>query len=47
MNAGPVDWEMVGAFSQVIGTLAVVISLVYLGSQVAMGNRLAQAEAWR
>jgi hypothetical protein len=30
-----------------MGVVAVVLALIYLSRQIAMSNRLAQAEAWR
>jgi len=42
-----VNWQMIGALGEIAGATAVVVSLVYLARQMALGNRLAQAEAWR
>jgi len=39
------NWEAIGALSEVIGTAAVVITLVYLASQVRQSNLQAQGEA--
>ena len=39
------NWDMVGAIGEIVGALAVVVSLVYLAGQVSMSNRLAQSEA--
>ncbi|WOJ97688.1 hypothetical protein R0137_03720 [Congregibacter brevis] len=41
------NWEAIAATSEVVGAIAVVVSLVYLATQVAVSNRLARAEAWR
>lgn len=41
------NWEAVSAIGQFISAAAVVVSLVYLASQVSMSNRLAKTEAWR
>ncbi|MFK7977142.1 MAG: hypothetical protein AB8C02_13490 [Halioglobus sp.] len=41
------NWDAIGAIGEVIGATAVVVSLVYLASQVLVSNRLARAEAWR
>jgi hypothetical protein len=38
---------MIGAIGEIVGALAVVVSLVYLARQIAFSNRLAQAEAFR
>lgn len=38
---------MIGAVGEIIGALAVVASLVYVGRQVRLGNALARAEAYR
>lgn len=42
-----INWEAIAAASEVIGAIAVVVSLVYLATQVTVSNRLARAEAWR
>ena len=42
-----VNWEAVAATSEVVGAIAVIVSLVYLATQVTVSNRLARAEAWR
>jgi len=42
-----VNWDIVSAIGELAGAVAVVLSLVYLGRQVSLSNRLAQAEAWR
>jgi hypothetical protein len=41
------NWDMIGALGEIVGAAAVVASLVFLTSQVALSNRLAKAEAWR
>ncbi|MEZ5503450.1 MAG: hypothetical protein R3E50_12665 [Halioglobus sp.] len=41
------NWEAVSAIGEVVGAAAVVVSLIYLASQVLVSNRLARAEAWR
>ena len=41
------DWNAVGAVAELIGALAVVISLVYLASQIRMSNTLAIAQTRR
>ena len=41
------DWSMIGAIGEIVGALAVVASLVYVGRQVRLGNALAKAEAYR
>jgi hypothetical protein len=38
---------MIGAVGEIVGAVAVVVSLVYLAQQVRVSNRLARAEAWR
>ncbi|MEN8185392.1 MAG: DUF6082 family protein, partial [Myxococcota bacterium] len=38
------NWDAIGAIGEVVGALAVVISLVYLGYQVREGARASQAE---
>jgi hypothetical protein len=41
------NWEAISAIGQLVSAVGVVVSLVYLGMQVSMSNRLAKAEAWR
>jgi len=41
------NWDAIGAIGEVIGAMAVVLSLIYLATQVHVSNRLARAEAWR
>ena len=41
------NWDAIGAIGEIVGAAAVVVSLIYLARQVALSNRLAQAEAWR
>jgi hypothetical protein len=41
------DWDMLSALSEMAGVIAVIVSLIYLGRQVKMGNMLARAEASR
>ena len=41
------NWDAIAAIGEVVGAAAVVISLIYLATQVLVSNRLARAEAWR
>ncbi len=41
------NWEAIQGLGEVVSAVAVVISLVYLGRQIRMSNRLGRAEAWR
>ena len=41
------SWESVTAISEIIGAIAVIITLIYLARQIAMSNRFAEADAWR
>lgn len=41
------DWTMLGALGEVTGAAIVALSLIYLGRQIHLSNRLAQAEAYR
>lgn len=41
------NWDAISTIVEIISTVAVIVSLVYVGSQVRTGNRLARAEAWR
>lgn len=41
------NWDMLSAISEVVGAIAVVVSLVYLSRQLRVGNILARAEASR
>lgn len=36
------NWEAIGAIGEITGALAVVVSLIYLGTQIRSGNRLAR-----
>jgi len=36
------NWEAIGAIGEIVGALAVVISLIYLASQIRVQNREAQ-----
>jgi len=40
-----VNWEAVGALGEIIGAAAVVVSLIYLASQIRAQNREARAAA--
>jgi hypothetical protein len=40
-----INWEAVGAIAQLLGTIVVTITLIYLAAQVRQGNRLAKAQA--
>jgi len=42
-----VNWEPVTAISEIVGAIAVIVTLVYLARQIAMSNRFAEADAWR
>lgn len=41
------NWEAAGAIGEIVGAVAVVLSLIYLTGQIRMSNRLAKAEAYR
>ncbi len=41
------NWEPISAVSEIVGAIAVIITLVYLARQIAMSNKFAKAEAWR
>jgi len=41
------NWEAIGAVGEIIGAIAVVVSLVYLASQLRQGNELARENAYR
>ena len=41
------NWDVAAALGEIIGAVAVVISLLYLSRQIKTSNRLAEAEAWR
>jgi hypothetical protein len=38
------NWDAIGAIGEIIGAMAVVVSLVYLGRQIREGARASQAE---
>ena len=42
-----INWDAVSAFAEVIGVMAVLASILYLGRQVAQGNKLNQADSVR
>ncbi len=39
------NWEAVGAVGEILGALGVIVSLVYLASQIRMQNRASRASA--
>ena len=41
------NWESLAAISEMIGAIAVIVTLIYLARQIAMSNQFAQADAWR
>ena len=41
------DWSAVGAVGELIGALAVVSSLLYVGRQLRQSNTMARAAAWQ
>lgn len=41
------DWDAIGAIGEIVGALAVVISLVYLGAQIRNQNRESRSAAVR
>ena len=41
------NWEPITAISEIVGAIAVIVTLVYLARQIAMSNKFAEAEAWR
>ena len=43
----PVNWEAISAIGQLVGALAVVISLIYLASEVRRNTRAKQLGAMR
>ncbi len=42
-----INWDAVSASAEVIGVMAVLASILYLGRQVAQGNKLNQADSVR
>ena len=40
----PVNWEAVGAMGEIIGAVVVVITLVYVASEIRQNTRMARAE---
>jgi len=40
------DWSMIGAIGELVGALAVVLSLIYVGRQVHQANTMARSAAW-
>ena len=41
------NWDAIGALAEILGALAVFVTLVYLVRQVGLSNRIGQAEAER
>jgi len=41
------NWESISAVSEIIGAIAVIVTLIYLARQIAMSNKFAKADAWR
>ncbi len=41
------DWTMVGALGELLGAVAVVVSLIYVGRQIKQNTAVAKAEAYR
>ncbi len=41
------SWDAISAVAEILGAVAVVISLMYLARQIRTSNRLARAEAYR
>ena len=39
------NWDAIGAFGEIIGAIAVVISLLYLATQIRQSNKLAVQES--
>lgn len=39
------EWDAIGAIGEILGAVAVFASLLYLGAQIRMSNRLARAES--
>ena len=41
------DWDAIGAVGEVLGAIAVIATLLYLGSQISQTNRIAKSSAAR
>lgn len=41
------NWESIAAIAEIIGVLAILVSLVYLANQIRQSNNIAKAEAER
>jgi len=41
------SWDMLATIAELVGAVAVVVSLIYVSRQISMGNQLARAEASR
>ena len=39
------NWEAIGALGEVVGAVAVVLSFLYLGRQIAVSNKQSRASA--
>ena len=41
------DWELAGVFAEVVGAIAIFVSLIYVAVQIKRSNQIAKAEAER
>nr|MDJ0879585.1 hypothetical protein [Halieaceae bacterium] len=41
------NWDAIGAIAEVLGAVAVLVTLIYLSLQIRLSNRLAEAESQR
>ena len=47
MGEGTINWDAIGAIGEVIGTAAVVVSLIYVGFQIRQNTSSAQASTFQ
>ena len=40
------NWDAVGAVAEMVGAVAVVVSLIYVGAQIRQSNRLSRADTF-
>ncbi len=41
------DWDVVGAISEIVGAIAVIVSIVYLATHILSNSAIARAESQR
>lgn len=47
MDRMTANWDAIGAFGELVGALAVVLTLLYLAKQISAANRATRAQSFR